>query len=123
MTIHLDQEATKIGITILDQEAAQLTGVSEETKARIRSMDADTRARLLMTLAIVVLSILLNVAVIFLVWQAFSVDIVLLREKLIQNDQRLITENVFMSLIGATVVQVGVTLVAITNYLFPKNNG
>jgi hypothetical protein len=104
----------------LGQEAAQLGEIDEETKARIRSMDADTRARLLMALVISALFIVLNAAVIFLVWNAFNADISLLRDKLIQDSQRLITENVFMSLIGATVVQVGVTLVAITGYLFPK---
>ena len=83
-------------------------------------MDADTRARLLMALVISALFIVLNAAVIFLIWNAFNADISLLRDKLIQDSQRLITENVFMSLIGATVVQVGVTLVAITGYLFPK---
>ena len=104
----------------LNQEAAQLGKIDEETKARIRSMDADTRARLLMALGISVLFIVLNAAVIFLIWNAFNVDMSLLKEKVIQSNQRLITENVFMSLIGATVVQVGVTLVAITSYLFPK---
>ena len=104
----------------LNQEAAQLGEIDEETKARIRSIDADTRVRLWMAVVITVLFIALNAAVIFLVWTAFSADITLLKDKLIQNNQRLITENVFMSLIGATVVQVGVTLVAITGYLFPK---
>ena len=104
----------------LGQEAAQLGEIDEEIKARIRSTDADTRVRLLMALAISVLFIALNAAVIALVWSAFNADISLLRDNLIKNDQRLITENVFMSLIGATVVQVGVTLVAITGYLFPK---
>lgn len=107
----------------LNQETAQLGEIKEEAMARIRSMDTNTRVRLWMALAISSLFILLNAAVIFLIWNAFNADISLLREKLIQNDQRLITENVFMSLIGATVVQVGVTLVAIISYLFPKNTG
>lgn len=107
----------------LNQETAQLGEINEEAKARIRSMDTNTRVRLWMALVISSLFILLNAAVIFLIWNAFNADISLLREKLIQNDQRLITENVFMSLIGATVVQVGVTLVAIISYLFPKNTG
>lgn len=107
----------------LNQETAQLGEINEEAKARIRSMDTNTRVRLWMALVISTLFILLNAAVIFLIWNAFNADISLLREKLIQNDQRLITENVFMSLIGATVVQVGVTLVAIISYLFPKNTG
>ncbi len=107
----------------LNQETAQLGEINEEAKARIRSMDTNTRVRLWMALVISSLFILLNAAVIFLIWNAFNADISLLREQLIQNNQRLITENVFMSLIGATVVQVGVTLVAIISYLFPKNTG
>lgn len=104
----------------LNQEAAELGEIDEETRARIRSIDADTRVRLWMAVMMSVLFIALNAAVIFLVWTAFNDDIALLKDRLIQNNQRLITENVFMSLIGATVVQVGVTLVAITGYLFPK---
>ncbi|MBA3756741.1 MAG: hypothetical protein H0X02_11140 [Nitrosomonas sp.] len=107
----------------LNQETDQLGEINEEAKARIRSMDTNTRVRLWMALVISSLFILLNAAVIYLIWNAFNADISLLREQLIQNDQRLITENVFMSLIGATVVQVGVTLVAIISYLFPKNTG
>jgi len=107
----------------LNQETAQLGEINEEAKARIRSMDTNTRVRLWMALVISSLFILLNAAVIFLIWNAFNADISLLREQLIQNNQRLITENVFMSLIGPTVVQVGVTLVAIISYLFPKNSG
>lgn len=112
---------------LLSKEVDKLGEIDEETKARIRGIDADTRridgdtrARLLMVTVITVLFIVLNAAVIFLVWTAFSADISLLKDKLIQDNQRLITENVFMSLIGATVVQVGVTLVVITGYLFPK---
>lgn len=104
----------------LGQEASKLGEIDEETKARIRGMDADTRVRLRMASVISVLFVVLNAAVIFLVWEAFSADISLLKDNLIKHDQRLITENVFMSLIGATVVQVGVTLIAITGYLFPK---
>jgi multisubunit Na+/H+ antiporter MnhB subunit len=105
----------------LGAEAAQLGNIDEEVaKARIRSMDADVRVRVWMALIITLLFTVLNAAVIYLVWKAFNADISLLKDKLILSDQRLITENVFMSLIGATVVQVGVTLVAITGYLFPR---
>ena len=104
----------------LNQEAAQLGEIDEEAKARIRSMDADTRVRLWMAGVISLIFMALNAAVIFLIWTAFGADVALLRDKLIQDSQRLVTEKVFMTLIGATVVQVGVTLVAITGYLFPK---
>jgi hypothetical protein len=104
----------------LEQEAKQLGAIDEETKARIRSMDADTRVRLWMAFLIGILFIALNATVMLMVWHAFNADVALLRDHLIRDDRRLITEKVFMSLIGATVVQVGVTLVAITGYLFPK---
>lgn len=35
-------------------------------------------------------------------------------------EHRLITANVVMSLIGATVVQTGIGFIAITSYLFPR---
>lgn len=105
----------------LGQEVDQLGTINEkEVDARIRSMDADTKVRSRMAVTIGLLFVALNAAVMVLVWNAIESDIALLRDKLIQNNQRLITENVFMSLIGATVVQVGITLVAITGYLFPK---
>jgi multisubunit Na+/H+ antiporter MnhB subunit len=113
-----------------DNEPVRLTeqekhfGEIQEEKARaeIRSIDADTSTRLWVAGVITLLFVGLNAAVITLVWHAFAADIELLKSKMIQNNQRLITENVFMSLVGATVVQVGVTLVAITGYLFPKKN-
>jgi len=43
--------------------------------------------------------------------------------QLFKPADRVITANVFMSLIGATVVQVGVATVAIVSYLFPKKTG
>lgn len=103
-------------------EAEKHVGNIEEEKQRavIRSIDADTKTRLWVAGVMTVLFVGLNAAVIFLIWHAFAADVDLLKSKLIQNNQRLITENVFMSLVGATVVQVGVTLVAITGYLFPK---
>jgi len=103
-------------------EREKLLGEIQEEKARaeIRSIDADTSTRLWVAGVITLLFVGLNAAVIWLVWNAFAADVELLKSKMIQNNQRLITENVFMSLVGATVVQVGVTLVAITGYLFPK---
>lgn len=36
------------------------------------------------------------------------------------GDQKIITEHVVMSLIGATIIQAGVAFIAITKYLFPS---
>ncbi len=104
----------------LAQEEAALGQIDEVTQARIRSMDADTRARFWMVIVITALFVLLNGAVIWLIWQAFNTDVQLLKAKLIPSDQRLITDKVFMSLVGATTVQAGAALVGITRYLFPK---
>ncbi len=39
---------------------------------------------------------------------------------LIEPEERLVSENVLMTLLGATTVQVGAIVVTITNHLFPK---
>lgn len=105
---------------LLKKEGDQLGPISEADKAKIRSLNADTKVRIIMALVIAGLLIFLNAAVIFLVWKAFSADTSLLRDRFIQSNQRLITEDVFKTLIQATIVQVGVTLAVITRYLFPK---
>lgn len=109
-----------VGPVELAARAASVGEVDEETRARIRSIDADTRVRVRISAALVGLFILLKAAVIWLVWHALQEDIALLKATTIEPEGRLITENVFLTLIGATVVQVGVILVAIAGYLFPR---
>jgi len=60
-----------------------------------------------------------------LVRQACDRDLEMMQKfpQLFKPADRVITANVFMSLIGATVVQVGVATVAIVSYLFPKKTG
>jgi hypothetical protein len=52
----------------------------------------------------------------------FGYDIALLRAGSVQASQRLVTTELLMTIIGATTVQVGVIMVTISNYLFPKRN-
>jgi uncharacterized metal-binding protein len=104
----------------LSEEEKKFPLTEREADARILGIHADTFVRCIMALAMIALFFYLNMKVIGLVQDAYNTDITLLNSKVIQSDHRLITEKVFMSLIGATVVQVGVTLVAITGYLFPK---
>ncbi|MFZ5836395.1 MAG: hypothetical protein ACOY2B_13595 [Pseudomonadota bacterium] len=99
-------------------ETAKEIGALE--RAQARAMDADTQSRVWMAVTVSVSFIILNAAMMALIWTAFNADMSLLRDKLIENDQRLITTNIMMSLIGATVVQTGAILFAITGYLFPK---
>jgi hypothetical protein len=64
----------------------------------------------------------LNREVMNFVRDAFDADIRLLSAKppLIQAADRLVTGNVIMVLIGATATQVGIAIVSIVSYLFPK---
>jgi hypothetical protein len=55
-----------------------------------------------------------------MVQEAVANDAQYIAAKLILPNQRLISENVYMSLIGATVLKTAAVTVSITNYLFPK---
>lgn len=57
-------------------------------------------------------------AVLGMVQEAIANDAQYIAAKLILPDQRLISENIYLSLIGATVLQAAVVMVSITNYLF-----
>ena len=50
----------------------------------------------------------------------FSTDVYFTRQNLIGADDRIVTENVLMALLGATTVQVGTIMVSISAYLFPR---
>ena len=51
---------------------------------------------------------------------AVAYDAQYIAAKLILPNQRLISENVYMRLISATVLQAAVVMIFITNYLFPN---
>jgi hypothetical protein len=67
----------------------------------------------------------LNWAVMSMVGEAFAKDVehLVAKPPLIQPGERIITTQVFISLIGATVVQVGIAIATIVAYLFPKAPG
>ncbi|MDB5904201.1 MAG: hypothetical protein JWM26_3079 [Betaproteobacteria bacterium] len=108
-------------ISIAD-EAEKMGGIDPLTKAKIFGLNADTISRAGMVVVIGMIFVGLNWAVIDLVTWAFREDLVLLRAKTLTPADRVITTNVFMSLIGATVVQVGVATISIVSYLFPKSS-
>jgi len=62
----------------------------------------------------------LNWQVIEFVLGALALDEKMLAAKTITPADRLVTSEVMMALIGATVIQTGVGFIAITSYLFPK---
>jgi hypothetical protein len=77
---------------------------------------------------LLLLFFLLNVAVVLLVWWLASFDIEMVRRmaqrprslQVPEASLRIVTPQVLMSLIGATVVQVGASMVIIVRYLFPE---
>lgn len=116
----MPQEAKTV---ILSDEAQKVGDIDPYTKAKILGLNADTLSRGLMVLVIAGIFIGLNWAVINLIEKAFTEDLAFLRAGgSFKPADRLITTNVFISLIGATVVQVGVAAITIVSYLFPKQS-
>ena len=108
----------------LSDEADKLGEIDPFTDAKIESIKADTASRRFMVIVMALIFVGLNAAVIAMVAWAYSDDVMLLQKlpNAFKSSDRVITTNVFMSLIGATVVQVGVATIAIVTYLFPKKN-
>lgn len=93
---------------------------SGRDRALVWSIYADIVARLIMVTVIAVIFYWLNSEVMQFVRYAFAEDVKLLTEKIITSENRVVTNNVIVSLVGATVVQVGAAIVVIVSYLFPK---
>ena len=91
-------------------------------QAYIEALRADTEARKRVVKATTIIFVVLNVLVVaFLAW-AFFEDIELMTRspQVLKPVERLVTPNVLMTLIAATVVQTGSGFLAIVSYLFPK---
>jgi hypothetical protein len=110
------------GRLVLGEIEQKVGELDQETRARVLSTNADTVLRIVMGLVIAGIFIGLNFGVMKLVWHAFDADLSMMEKfpQVFKPSDRAITANVFMSLIGATVVQVGVATIAIVSYLFPK---
>lgn len=106
----------------LDDEEQAATGPIEQATAQ--GMRADIWFRGGMVFVVAILFIGLNANVMWFIRDAFHQDLVGMAGKppLLPAD-RLVTTNVLMSLIGATVVQTGIGFIAIVSYLFPKREG
>jgi hypothetical protein len=110
----------------LDDEEQNLGQVSEaKERAIVFGMYADTWSRIAMVFVMAAIFIGLNWCVVGFLQNAFAADIRMLESKppTLTAADRLVTPNVLMSLLGATVIQVGASIAAIVSYLFPKNNG
>ena len=121
------EQARQPTVTVsLDDVESDVGQVSEaRERAVVFGMYADTWSRVGMVAVMAIIFVGLNWLVIHFLNGAFAADVRMLESKppaLLAAD-RLVTSNVLMTLIGATVVQVGVSIAAIVSYLFPKNNG
>lgn len=102
---------------------AALEKTFEETLKQedIHDRVSDRKMRGWVAFVILLIFTLLNGVVLLLVFKQVDFDNVSIANNLYGADKRLITENTFMSLIGATVVQAAVALLAITRHLFPTS--
>jgi hypothetical protein len=109
----------------LSDEVAAVGKLDPKEEAEILSINANTWARLVMVLVIAGIFIGLNWAVMSLVRHAYAQDLEMMKMPgaIFRPEHRVVTTEVFISLIGATVVQVGIAIVAIVSYLFPKKAG
>lgn len=96
----------------------EVTG-DEMRAEELAGMRTDRWLRLGMGGVMTLLFVALNGAVIWLLHGAIQSDMAMLDQKLIEPGERLITENVYMTLIGGTVVQVAAIVLAIARYVFP----
>lgn len=100
-------------------EALASSPIDEEN---VKDKQADRKLRIAMAIALTLLFLVLNAVVVWMLLDAVKNDRAFLIGKLILPSERLITDKVYMSLIGGTVLQVAAIVVAIARYLFPARN-
>lgn len=80
------------------------------------------RQRWVMIAVICVIFVLLNGVVCYLINKTLDLEFELVKAgRAIDDRQRIITNGVFMSLIGATVIQTGLVIRGISNFLFRED--
>lgn len=117
-------DAVRNTIVDLRTGGSDVERVGRVEAAQALSIASDIWLRAFMVAVVSGIFIWLNWQIVELVKEALQRDATLMsaRPPLPAAD-RLITPNVIMALIGATVVQTGVGFIAITSYLFPKRTG
>lgn len=85
----------------------------------IAGLRTDRLLRIIMATVMTGLFVALNWAVLHAIQEAVAFDGQQLASKAITPDQRVITEKVYISLVGATAVQVAAAVLTIVRYLFP----
>lgn len=114
----------------VDEESGKPVGIERQPPvsvraetmeaARVRSHNTDTKLRSIMVGVLAAIFIGLNVGMGYLIYLAYATDVELLRANMIRPSERVLTEKAFLSLIAATVAQVGFGIAAVVTYLFPR---
>jgi hypothetical protein len=99
----------------LSTEVDDITGLS--VADQIALGDQDIRRQV--SLYIIWLFAVANVFVLIGLGVAYWQDCAQLAAKLIRPEQRIVTSNVVMALLGATTIQLGTVIVTITRAIFP----
>ena len=112
----------KDGVVRVSEYVNRVGDVDTRRKnAEIDGINTDTKLRKWMALSLTALFLVLNGAVVWLIWRSAQIDLQMIAAGTIKPAERLITEKVYMSLIGGTVLQVAAIVLAIARYLFPTN--
>jgi hypothetical protein len=111
--------APLVDIEEADEDLSSYKSVIDENT---KDQRADRRLRVGMAIALTLLFLVLNAVVVWMLLDAVKDDRAFLIAKLIQPSERQITDKVYMSLIGGTVLQVAAIVVAIARYLFPARS-
>lgn len=90
----------------------------EEVRTKLLGQRADIVLRVLMVLVVAGIFIWLNYEVMKFIKAVFAADLAMLKTS--PAYVPIVKTEVLMSLIGATVIQVGVATITIMAYLFPK---
>jgi hypothetical protein len=113
-----------VEVVRLDDAALKKRHGDTFENAKRWGMHIDNGSRAVMVLVMCGLFIFLNWYVMAFVQDVFTADIQLLNKPPAGGPPpRVVTTEVLMSLIGSTAVQVGVAIITIVAYLFPKNRG
>ena len=110
---------SRAAVVTLSEEVRRISDPIGDATAR--GIRADIKFRGIMVGVMCLLFLGLNGAVMLVLYLAFQADMTLLeRMPALPAEDRLVTADVLMALIGATVVQTGIGFVTILSYLFPK---
>jgi len=114
----LFQDSGALKLTELEDDNKDL--VPPRERELIKGLRSDRMLRVWMAGILTVLFVVLNGFVVWMVWDAVQADRALIAAaKITTLDQRVITQQVYLALIGGTVIEVAAIVLVIARYLFP----